>query len=197
MRSVDSLEPPELPFNINGELSLVLRLARVADCHTIVDYYIRNSEHFAATDPPRPEGFLTTAYWKARARASILEFKKDQSVRFFIFDAQSGRVLGSTNYTQVSRGPLQACFLGYGLDQEIQGRGVMTRALETGIRYVFDSRNLHRIMANHLPENERSARVLKRLGFEVEGLAKKYLFIDGQWRDHVLNSLVNPDWRVS
>jgi ribosomal-protein-alanine N-acetyltransferase len=47
-------------------------------------------------------------------------------------------------------------------------------------------------MANYRPENERSARVLERLGFEREGLAREYLFIDGAWRDHVLTSLLNP-----
>jgi ribosomal-protein-alanine N-acetyltransferase len=46
-------------------------------------------------------------------------------------------------------------------------------------------------MANYRPQNERSARLLERLGFTREGLAKDYLFIDGAWRDHVLTSLTN------
>ena len=49
-------------------------------------------------------------------------------------------------------------------------------------------------MANYMPDNLRSAALLKRLGFEVEGLAKNYLYINGQWRDHVLTSLTNADW---
>jgi ribosomal-protein-alanine N-acetyltransferase len=53
---------------------------------------------------------------------------------------------------------------------------------------------LHRIMANHRPENERSARLLERLGFVREGLAKDYLFIDGDWCDHVLTSLTHPTY---
>jgi ribosomal-protein-alanine N-acetyltransferase len=51
-------------------------------------------------------------------------------------------------------------------------------------------------MANYIPCNERSARVLKRLGFEVEGYARDYLFLAGNWQDHVLTSLINPSWRV-
>ena len=49
-------------------------------------------------------------------------------------------------------------------------------------------------MANYIPENERSGRLLARLGFTREGLAKDYLFIDGAWRDHVLTALANPDF---
>ena len=48
---------------------------------------------------------------------------------------------------------------------------------------------LHRVQANHLPENQRSARLLQRLGFRVEGLAREYLYINGAWRDHVLTAL--------
>lgn len=55
----------------------------------------------------------------------------------------------------------------------------------------------HRIMANVMPGNRRSARVLKSLGFRIEGRAKAYLLIAGRWEDHVLTSLVNPGWRAA
>jgi ribosomal-protein-alanine N-acetyltransferase len=53
---------------------------------------------------------------------------------------------------------------------------------------------LHRVQANHLPENQRSARLLQRLGFRVEGLAREYLYINGAWRDHVLTALTYPQF---
>jgi ribosomal-protein-alanine N-acetyltransferase len=56
---------------------------------------------------------------------------------------------------------------------------------------MFDTQNLHRIMANYIPGNERSARLLERLGFEREGYAKAYLNIAGRWQDHVMTALVN------
>lgn len=67
----------------------------------------------------------------------------------------------------------------------------MMEAVQAGIQHMFQQQGLHRIMANHVPENIRSASLLKRLGFEQEGVAKSYLKINGVWRDHVLNSLVN------
>jgi ribosomal-protein-alanine N-acetyltransferase len=70
----------------------------------------------------------------------------------------------------------------------------MFEALSAAIDYAFRELNIHRIMANHLLDNERSARLLQRLGFVREGVAKDYLRIDGVWRDHVLNSLTNAQW---
>ena len=67
----------------------------------------------------------------------------------------------------------------------------MYEALTAAIDYVFTDLKLHRIMANYIPVNERSARLLRRLGFTVEGYARDYLFIAGEWRDHILTSLTN------
>jgi hypothetical protein len=66
----------------------------------------------------------------------------------------------------------------------------------TGSPLTLDSAlKLHRIMANYMPSNHRSAAVLRRCGFSVEGLARDYLRIHGEWHDHVLTSRINPQWR--
>jgi ribosomal-protein-alanine N-acetyltransferase len=101
-------------------------------------------------------------------------------------------LVGTINLTQIARGPFQACYLGFGLDERAVGRGLMQEALEVTVAFAFQELALHRVMANHLPENLRSARVLRRLGFCVEGYARDYLYIAGAWRDHVLTSLTNP-----
>jgi ribosomal-protein-alanine N-acetyltransferase len=53
---------------------------------------------------------------------------------------------------------------------------------------------MHRITASYLPHNQRSGKLLKRLGFVVEGYAYDYIMINGKWEDHILTSLVNPNW---
>jgi ribosomal-protein-alanine N-acetyltransferase len=68
----------------------------------------------------------------------------------------------------------------------------MFEALQAGIAYAFDELGFHRVMANYMPVNERSGRLLRRLGFVVEGYARDFLLIDGQWRDHVLTALTAP-----
>ncbi len=69
---------------------------------------------------------------------------------------------------------------------------MMSEALSRAIPFVFDAFRLHRIQANYVPTNERSGRVLRELGFVVEGYARDYLFVGGRWRDHVLTALINP-----
>ena len=122
------------------------------------------------------------------------EFAAGSSLRLFVFarDETGGPILGSCNFTQIVRGPFQACYLGFALDHAAVGGGIMKEATARGIEYAFGELTLHRLMANHVPENDRSAKLLKSLGFVVEGHAKNYLHINGAWRDHVLTSLTNP-----
>ena len=187
-----SFEPRGVPVLKTRRLSV--RLAAGPDAPQIVDYFERNREFFRPTDPVRPAEFFTESFWRDQANRALQEFHRDLAVRFVLF-GENGRVVGTANFTQIYRGPFQACFLGYGLDEMEQGKGLMTEALEAAISYVFDELNLHRIMANYMPHNAKSAAVLKRLGFEIEGQARDYILINGQWRDHVLTSRINPRWR--
>ena len=93
--------------------------------------------------------------------------------------------------SRVVRGPFQACTLGFSIARASEGRGRMTTVVSTGVGIMFDDYGLHRIMANHMPHNDRSRRVLERCGFVREGYAKAYLKIAGRWEDHVLTALVN------
>jgi ribosomal-protein-alanine N-acetyltransferase len=104
------------------------------------------------------------------------------------------RIVGRVNFTQIVRGPFQSCMLGYAIDAECQGQGLMYEALQAALEHAFVVLRLHRVQANHLPENQRSARLLQRLGFRVEGLAREYLYINGAWRDHVLTALTYPQF---
>jgi len=68
----------------------------------------------------------------------------------------------------------------------------MREGLEAALTYVFQELGVHRVMAAYMPHNERSARLLRSLGFEAEGYAREYLHLDGAWRDHVLTSRLRP-----
>jgi ribosomal-protein-alanine N-acetyltransferase len=72
----------------------------------------------------------------------------------------------------------------------------MKGCLEQAINYVFVELNLHRISANYLPHNIRSAQLLESLNFKKEGLAPKYLYINGEWQNHILTALINDNWRI-
>ena len=175
-----------------------LSIAKLAlrDCDDLRTYYLDNREHLDVWEPKRTAAFHSIENWRARASLAEQEMREGRCVKLVVRDAESQDVLGVCNFSNIVRGPFQACTLGYSLAEQAQGRGIMFEALTASIDYMFRVENLHRIMANHLPENERSARLLARLGFEVEGLAKAYLQIAGTWRDHVLTARTNPDHRT-
>lgn len=160
----------------------------------LLRYNRQNEAHLRPWDPPWTERhFDIHALEDALVRD--LELARDgRAYRFFIFAREGGDdVIGRVSFNEIVRGAFQACFMGYSLAASAQGHGYMTEAASAAIKYMFESAGLHRIMANYVPENERSAAVLRRLGFTVEGVAKNYLFIAGSWRDHVLTSLTNPN----
>jgi ribosomal-protein-alanine N-acetyltransferase len=174
---------------------LVIRLPRREDAPAIAAFLLSAREAFRPTEPTRPEEYFTEGFWREHSERVVQDFVRDQGARFFVFSRASGLPIGLVNLNQIVRGALQGCTLGYALDPAEQGKGLMTEGLRAVIDYAFGELNLHRIMAGYMPHNSRSAAVLQRLGFVIEGQARDYIRIDGEWRDHVLTSLVNPAWR--
>lgn len=164
----------------------------------LADFFRRNEQHLAPWDPPRPAGITAPEFWAAECGRAIEDHGRGTVLRWVLrLRAAPERVIGRINYTQIARGPFQSCMLGYAIDHAHEGRGLMREALEATIEHVFAVLKLHRIQANYVPGNVRSGRLLERLGFVREGLAKDYLFIDGAWRDHVLAARLNPAFDAS
>ena len=86
-----------------------------------------------------------------------------------------------------------ACHMGFGIAKAYEGRGLMKSLCLEAIDFAFQDLGLNRIMANYVPSNERSGKLLASLGFVIEGRAARYLKINGVWQDHVLTSLINPE----
>jgi ribosomal-protein-alanine N-acetyltransferase len=169
---------------------LLIELLAPEHASLLAEFFRRNEAHLRPWDPPRPPGITEVAYWQAEAERAAEEYREGGVARWLLFARNGeGRVIGRANYTQIVRGPFQSCMLGYAIDSSCEGRGLMQEALQATLEHAFAVLRLHRVQANHLPENQRSARLLARLGFRVEGLAREYLFINGAWRDHVLTAL--------
>ena len=153
--------------------------------------------HLDRWSPPVAAEFFTEAFWADRLAVALEDYHGDRAVRFVLQARDAGPgapILGTCNYTNIVRGAFQACHLGYQVARDQEGQGLMAEALRAANGFMFEAMRLHRIMANFRPENERSRRLLLRLGFVEEGFARAYLFIDGAWRDHVLTSLTNPSY---
>jgi ribosomal-protein-alanine N-acetyltransferase len=174
---------------------LTLRHARPGMESAMARFLAENfAGHLERWSPPATTAFFTEDFWKERLATAVEDFHAGRAVRFVLQEGASpaSAIVGTCNYTNIVRGPFLACHLGYQLARSREGRGLMTEALRATNAFVFEQMKLHRIMANFRPENERSGRLLERLGFVREGLARDYLFIDGAWRDHVLTALANP-----
>lgn len=174
---------------------LILRPPLGGDAAQIRAYHLDNRDHLQPWQPTRSPGFFDIEY--VIRRISFIEHERlaGRCLHLLVCERDSGQMIGECNFSNIVLGVFQACHLGYSLAQHAEGKGLMREALRGAIDHVFDDLELHRIMANHRPENLRSARVLEALGFVREGFAPSYLNIDGQWADHVLTALVNPAQR--
>jgi ribosomal-protein-alanine N-acetyltransferase len=171
---------------------LTVRLPQAADVGEIVTYYGANRDHLQPFSPTFAPDFLDRAMWLEQVRIRAREHAAGESLRAFLFDRTApARILGNLNLTQVHRGALQSCVLGYNLAREEQGKGYMTEAVKAVVAFAFEDWRLHRVSASHMLRNERSAAVLRRCGFQVEGLAPAFLLINGKWEDHVLTAIIN------
>lgn len=168
---------------------LILRPVTIHDVPQLIKYTARNRQHLAQGGAPFPEDQHLMEYWTRKVEISAREMTKGKSLRLFPF--LDSKLIGNISLTNIVRGPLQACNLGYAIDANHQGQGLMREAVAATVHYAFEKMELHRIMANYQPTNTRSGSLLKSLGFVEEGLAKQFLFIDGEWRDHILTSLLS------
>ena len=171
----------------------------------VCEFQRRNRQHFAPWDPPTADSFYTPEAQATRVSNGLSAFQNDAAYRYWLIDATKAggarlpssdvEVIGSLHFSQVSRGAFQSAMLGYALDEAHVGQGLMTEAIVAGLGEMFSPRvNLHRVQAGIQPENRRSLAVVRRLGFAEIGLARRYLFIAGAWRDHRLFERLNPDF---
>ena len=170
---------------------LQVRLLEPHEKDLMVRFRDENRDYLKPWEPLRRPDFFTEGFWEIQLRLTLRDFREGASAGFVLLSPVEDEVLGVCNYTNIVRGTFQSCQLGYALAEKHQHKGLMFEALSMTNQYMFDDLGLHRIMAGYLPHNERSGKLLDRLGFEKEGLARKYLKINGRWEDHLLTSLIN------
>ena len=156
---------------------------------SLILFYKNNKVHLEDSMPIRDLSFYTDDYWNEQISQYSKVFEKGSSLRFILMDED--KVIGTMTFDQIVYGVFRSCYLGYSLDMNYQGKGIMTKSLQFGLDYVMNELRLNRVMANYVPQNYRSGKLLRRLGFEREGYARKYLMLNGEWKDHILTSLIS------
>ncbi len=175
---------------------LSLRLPAREEAGELAGFYAANREHLQPWSPTLHPGLFSGAFWAGEAERRLADFEAGREVRGFLYLRRGPRrVIGNLSLAQIVRGALHACTLGYALAADAQGHGYMLEAVQGAVDYAFGQLGLHRVMADYMPRNRRSAAVLRRAGFVVEGYARDYLLINGRWEDHVLTAITNRAWR--
>ena len=162
------------------------------DAEQVLDFVQRNKKFLKEWEPIREEDYFTIEAQSKQLSADQSQMEAGQLVKVWLFKAgDTQRTIGSLSLSNIVRGAFQSCHIGYRIDENEQGQGYMTEALKKIVEVAFEDLNLHRLEANIMPRNEASLNVVRKLGFQDEGLAKRYLKINGKWEDHIHMVLLN------
>lgn len=174
--------------------AIVLRPPQVSDYMQWAELRTLSRAHLTPWEPMWPRDDLTKTAFRRRVKHYQKEARDDLGYAYLIFSAEGERLVGGLSLSHVRRGVTQAATLGYWLGLPHVGQGHMTEAVRTVLGHAFGRLRLHRIDAAVQPHNARSVRVLDRVGFRHEGLARRYLKINGAWQDHLLYALIAEEW---
>ncbi len=147
----------------------------------------------AARLPGHPDVVEDRDAFAVRCSARQRERQLGTAYAFGIF--VEGELAGEINLSAVQRGPFQSAYVGYWIDEKQAGNGYMPEAVVTLCRFAFDDLLLHRVQISIIPRNKASRRVVEKLGIRDEGIAVRYLEINGVWEDHVRYAMTAEEWQ--
>jgi [ribosomal protein S5]-alanine N-acetyltransferase len=147
------------------------------DAGDLVALLVENREFLAPVEPVRDKRYFTAAGQRERI--------EEEGTQAFAILAEN-RIAGTVTLSNIIYGSFQSANVGYWVAERFNGRGLATRAVAEVVEIAFGELGLHRLEAGTLVHNLPSRRVLEKNGFEPIGLARRYLHIAGEWRDHLL-----------
>jgi ribosomal-protein-alanine N-acetyltransferase len=170
-----------------------LRYPRMADYAGWSSVRGESREFLAPWEPAWATDELSKGAFRRRIKRYQKETRLDSAYAFFVFNKADDAIMGGCTLSNVRRGVTQCCALGYWIGERFARQGYMFDAVRALVPFVFTTLGLHRIEAACLPSNEPSKNLLTKAGFRQEGLARGYLQINGEWRDHALFALLADD----
>jgi ribosomal-protein-alanine N-acetyltransferase len=175
---------------------LFLRHPAMGDYAAWAELRALSRHHLTVWEPQWARDELTRSAFRRRLRQYQRELREDQGYAFLIFRSADATLLGGLSISNVRRGVAQAASIGYWIGVPHIRRGHMSDAVKACLPFAFNTLGLHRLEAACLPHNVPSQRVLEKAGFKREGMARRYLKINGVWQDHDLFALLQDDARA-
>jgi len=173
-----------------------LRHPAMGDYSAWAELRAMSRQHLIVWEPQWSRDELTRSAFRRRLRQYQRELREDQGYAFLVFRNADAALLGGLSVSNVRRGVAQAASVGYWIGAPHVRRGYMTDAVKAVLPFAFGTLGLHRLEAACLPHNLASTRVLEKVGFRREGMARRYLKINGVWQDHDLFALLHDDARA-
>jgi len=154
------------------------------DAEEVLEFHLRNREFLKSFEPSRDEGFYTLSSQKHTLTESYKQFLNGNGVNLGIY--KDKKIIGKIRISNIVMGVFKNAFIGYSMDEKEQNKGYMKEAVKLVVTYAFEELELHRIEATTLVDNEKSQSVLRNCGFRELGISEKYLYVNGEWRDHMV-----------
>ena len=181
-------------FEITGQ-KVILRPPQYSDWKAWADERKKNKLYLQPWEPLWSINELERSSFVKRVRMFERLSHNDQAYSFLIFKSDNEDFIGEVNISNVQRGIIQSCTIGYWIVKDCEGKGMMSESLELIKKFIFNELKLHRIEAACLPHNMPSLKVLLKNGFIKEGTARKLLKINDKWQDHNVLSFILDDFK--
>ncbi|MCR5338867.1 MAG: GNAT family N-acetyltransferase [Lachnospiraceae bacterium] len=173
---------------------LIILTAKEEFATQLAQYYDRNREWFDPYEVPKTPDYYTSAYQLSSMRYEIDMMKKGQCMYYYVFlKEKPDTIIGTISYSRLRPMPYLSTVFGYDFDHAHWGSGYATESCIATDNDIFQDYGMHRIEARVSLDNDRSIRMLERLGFVYEGKEFAGVFIGGQWRDHLRYALIRPE----
>jgi ribosomal-protein-alanine N-acetyltransferase len=174
-----------LPTLRDGDVTL--RPVRARDAKALERVLLANRSWLRQWEATYPGGgsFIDT---RASIRNLLAHARSGHALPFVI--EHEGKLVGQLNVSSITFGSLSSATIGYWVAQDVAGRGITPTAVGLATDYCFGVLHLHRMEICIRPENAASLRVVEKLGFRYEGLRRRFIHINGEWRDHYAFALV-------
>jgi ribosomal-protein-alanine N-acetyltransferase len=188
------MSEPGIGFGWPIELTdglIMLRPLHRRDSRTWNSVRSANAQWLAPWEATHPEGIGRPLTFGAMVRGFDREARAGRMLPLAV--TLNGRLVGQVTVSGIVWGSLRSGQIGYWIDRAVAGQGVMPTAVAMTVDHCFFGLGMHRLEVNIRPENVASLRVVEKLGFRPEGVRRRYLHIDGAWRDHATFALTPED----
>ena len=173
---------------------LILKVLDEKNADEVLDYILRNKDFFNEYEPEREEEFYTKDFQSHQLKNDLSYIESKGMLRLWLFKKGNlNQIIGQVTFYNIVPYAFLSCHLGYKSDKDELNHGYITEAVKKGIDIMFTEYGMHRIEAHVLPNNKASLRILEKIGFINEGIAHKFLDVNGVWQDHIHLALINEN----